>query len=155
MVLSISLSILLSFLIVSIFLVRSFFFIIACYICNEGQASLHQASIADDEDIEGLKKITEIIHNNGSKVFAQINHARDVTTHEITGYSILSANPINLPAKRSKEMPKEMDLKDIDKIIRNFADATLRAKKAGFDGVEIHSAYGYLLNQFYSPFSNQ
>lgn len=59
------------------------------------------------------------------------------------------------PRAKEEELPQAMNAEDLEKVISDFALAANRAKEAGFDGVEIHSAHGYLLNQFYSPITNQ
>ena len=119
------------------------------YINPEGKASKGQLSIAKDSDIEGLEKLTATIHQNHTITFAQINHAGGLAKEEITGHQPLSASSVEMPkGSRSKVVPTEMTQEDIQKVITDFAAAALRAKKAGFDGVEIHAAHGYLLTQF-------
>lgn len=127
------------------------------YVSLQGKASKGQVSISKNEDIEGLKKLTAVIHNNDTKVIAQINHAGSATTSEVTGCEIVSASSVKnaSPASRATEIPRAMNDEDIQKVINDFASAALRAKKAGYDGVEIHSAHGYLLNQFFSPLTNK
>ncbi|MBO0410480.1 NADH:flavin oxidoreductase [Enterococcus hulanensis] len=126
------------------------------YINPEGKASKGQLSIAKDSDIEGLEKLTAAIHQNHTITFAQINHAGGLAKEEITDHQPLSASSIEMPkGARSKVVPTEMTQEDIQKVITDFAAAALRAKKAGFDGVEIHAAHGYLLTQFYSPLTNK
>ncbi len=126
------------------------------FISQQGKAHKGQVSISKDSDIKELEKIVSIIHNNSTKVFAQINHAGGATQKEITGFDILSASAVPLPSRRTTTvLPKEMTQRDIDKVIDDFAEGALRAKKAGYDGVEIHSAHGYLLNQFFSPLTNK
>ena len=122
------------------------------YISKEGMADPGQISISKDSDIKGLKRITETIHNNGSKVIAQINHAGSSAVSEVTGCEPISASAI---ANTAGIIPHEMNQVDIERIIHCFAEAARRAKEAGFDGVEIHSAHGYLLNQFFSPLTNK
>jgi len=122
------------------------------YISKEGMADPGQISISKDSDIEGLKRITETIHNNGSKVIAQINHAGSAAEQKVTGCEPISASAI---ANTTGIIPHEMNQVDIERIIHCFAEAARRAKEAGFDGVEIHSAHGYLLNQFFSPLTNK
>ncbi|MCM1136040.1 MAG: NADH:flavin oxidoreductase [Clostridium sp.] len=123
------------------------------YVLPEGKASRGQLSVADDSVIPGLEKLADTVHRNGSPIFAQINHAGGAAVKEITGYEPVSASAVTMPRKKSAPA-KEMDSSDIQKVIRAFAEAAGRVKKAGFDGVEIHSAHGYLLNQFFSPLTN-
>lgn len=123
------------------------------YISQEGKAGAGQVSIAADSNIEGLSRVTEAIHKNGSKVFAQINHAGGRAKTEVTGCTVLAPSAVLQP--RGTVVPTEMTKADLEKVVQDFAAAAIRAKKAGYDGVEIHSAHSYLLNQFYSPLSNK
>lgn len=127
------------------------------YVSNEGKASNEQLSLSDDNAIEGLKKLTDIIHKDGTKVFAQINHAGSATTEEITGSKIVSASSVVNPGKKvglPDIIPHSLSIEEIIDIENQFVEAAIRVKDAGFDRVEIHSAHGYLLNQFYSPLTN-
>ena len=125
------------------------------FICPEGKASLGQLSMAEDACIPGLKKLVQTIHANNTPVFAQINHAGIQTKRSITGCDVLGPSSV-IPPNRPipEEMPREMTAEDIARIPGLFAASAKRVKEAGFDGVEIHSAHGYLLNQFYSPLTN-
>lgn len=123
------------------------------FITPEGRANNSQLSVVDDNKIEGLKKLAKVIHNNGSKAIMQINHAGSLTTKEKTGFDIVGPSSIINP--RGKELPKELSKEEIKEIIQSFKLAAKRVKESGFDGVEIHSAHGYLLNQFYSPLTNK
>lgn len=124
-----------------------------CYIHLQGKAHPRQISIADDAMIPGLQKLTDCIHSEGVKVFAQINHAGSATSAETTGQPIVGPSAAAHPRKKGVE-PCAMTAEQIRETVSWFAQAALRAKKAGYDGVEIHSAHGYLLNQFYSPLTN-
>ena len=119
----------------------------------QGKASKGQLSIASDNTVEELKKLSNIIHKNGSKAIMQINHAGSLTKNEVTGCGIVGPSAIMHP--RNKELPKELSKEEIKSIVLNFRNAARRVKMAGFDGVEIHSAHGYLLNEFYSPITNK
>lgn len=123
------------------------------YVSPEGKAGKGQLSIADDDSITGLKRLTTVIHGNGTKVMAQISHAGGAASSEITGKSVYGASSVPMP--RTGFVPVEMSFMDIRKVIHDFTNAAVRAKQAGFDGIEIHSAHGYLLNQFYSPLTNK
>ncbi len=123
------------------------------YIAIEGKAGRGQVSVSDDEDIEGLKRLTDVIRQNGSRVMAQLNHAGGAVNREITGTESLAPSAVVMP--RTGNVPSEMTTEQIKTVVEQFAKAALRAKKAGYDGVEIHSAHGYLLNQFYSPLTNK
>lgn len=124
------------------------------YVSEAGKVRKAQISIARDEDVAGLRRLVDIIHKNGSKAMAQINHAGGVADPTVTGFPVsYSASAVKMP--KFPSVPAEMTQQDIEKVILDFAAAAVRAKEAGFDGVEIHSAHGYLLNQFYSPLSNK
>lgn len=123
------------------------------FIRPEGKASNNQLSVASDSVLEGLKSLAEVIHRNGSKAVMQINHAGGATTKEITGHTPVAPSPI--PHPWNGNTPKELTKSEITGIIEAFEGAARRVKAAGFDGVEIHSAHGYLLNQFFSPLTNK
>ncbi|KUO51088.1 MAG: NADH oxidase [Desulfitibacter sp. BRH_c19] len=123
------------------------------FISQEGKASKNQLSVADDCVIKGLKNLSDVIQQNGSKVIMQINHAGSATDEEVTGKTPVGPSSIANPRKGST--PHELTKGEIADIIKAFQDAAVRVKKAGFDGVEIHSAHGYFLNQFFSPLTNK
>lgn len=126
------------------------------FVNPEGRASKGQLSIAKDSDIAGLAKVAEVIHKNGTKVLAQISHAGGASTKELIGHGPISASAVKSPrAAGAGSLPREMTQSDIDQVVSDFVSGAKRAKEAGFDGVEIHSAHGYLLNQFFSPLTNK
>lgn len=126
------------------------------YISPEGQASKGQLSFSRDEDIAGLSRLVQVIHRNGSKVFAQINHAGGKALSAITGHQALAPSARSYTTTRGEAVQADaMTQSDLDKVVADFAAAAKRVQAAGFDGVEIHSAHGYLLSQFYSPLTNQ
>lgn len=121
------------------------------FVSAEGMASKGQLSMAEDSVIDGYKELTQAVHDNGSLILAQISHAGGAARD--TGLQSLAPSPIAM--RNGVPAPKEMIHEDIERVIQCFADAAVRAKKAGFDGVELHGAHGYLLNQFYSPLTNR
>ena len=123
------------------------------YITQQGKASEGQLSIAEDNLVADLTKLAEVIHQNGSKAVMQINHAGSAASQAVTGYEPVGPSAIANP--RLGASPKELTVDDIKGLIEQFKAAALRVKAAGFDGVEIHSAHGYLLNQFFSPLTNK
>lgn len=123
------------------------------FIQLDGKASDLQLSVSADSVVEGLQRLAEIIHRNGSKTVMQINHAGSNTTAAITGTTPVAPSAVSHP--RRGNMPQELSWEEIVNIVRSFQSAARRTKEAGFDGVEIHSAHGYLLNQFFSPLTNQ
>ena len=124
------------------------------YISKDGKASLNQLSVDDDSMIEGLKKLSETIHKNGSKAVMQINHAGSNARKEVNKKPVGPSAILN-PRKITDLIPTELTKDDIKEIINNFKNAAIRVQKAGFYGVEIHSAHSYLLNQFLSPLTNK
>ena len=122
------------------------------FIDRQGKADPCQMSFADDAVIPYQAKLVEAVHttNPDVKIFAQLNHAGFNTSPRITGQPLVSASAVRAQGDGSREL----SIPEIHRLEEEFAAAAMRVKKAGYDGVEIHSAHGYLLNQFYSPLSN-
>jgi len=123
------------------------------YIAREGRAKPTQLSVASDDVVEGLKKLADIIHSNGSKVLMQINHSGSFIRGE--GENPPCIAPSAVPHPIGGLTPRAMMKEEIENLPGLYRAAARRVKAAGFDGVEIHSAHGYLLNQFFSPLTNQ
>ncbi len=123
------------------------------FVSIRGKSSECQLSCSSDGDVAGLRELADVIRHNGSKAVLQINHAGSAGRREVTGMDPIG--PSDAPNPRNDAVPSVMDEGAIRQTVREFADAARRAKEAGFDGVEIHSAHGYLLNQFYSPLTNK
>ena len=126
------------------------------YVDKRGKAHFAQSSISNDSDIEGMKKLAKVIKDNEALAILQITHAGSAAKKEVIGDVPVGPSAILNPAReKTSEMPLELTELEIEKIRDKFIEAGVRAKKAGFDGVEIHSAHGYLLDQFLSPLSNK
>ncbi len=128
------------------------------FICMQGKAKKKQMSIADDECIPRLRKLVDTIHQNGAKAVSQINHAGAAAMREASGMGAAAPSCVFLPTNPpmgDPDLPEELTKKQIHSVISDFAAAAARAKEAGYDGVEIHAAHAYLLNQFYSPLTNK
>lgn len=119
----------------------------------EGKAIPGQLMISSDEYIPGLKRLTEAIHKEGGKIIVQIQHSGRQTNSAVTGKQPVAPSPVPCPVNR--ELPRELSSEEVYQLIEKFGDAAGRAKKAGFDGVEIHGAHGYLVAQFLSPYTNK
>ncbi len=106
-----------------------------------------------DEQIESHAEVTRRVHAAGGKILAQIYHAGRQTQARIIGAQPVAPSAIPCPVK--KEVPRELTTGEIREIVGKFGDAALRAKKAGFDGVQMHAGHGYLISQFMSSYSNK
>ncbi|MDR3211370.1 MAG: NADH:flavin oxidoreductase [Planctomycetota bacterium] len=124
------------------------------FVNPQGKVSPNQLSVADDSVVEGLKELADVIHRHGSLAVSQINHAGSVSSAEITGLAPLAPSAVSHPNKKGGTVPHELTKPEIGGIVSDFANAARRVKEAGFDGVELHAAHGFLLHQFYSPLSN-
>ena len=98
-------------------------------------------------------KLAERVHAAGGKIFIQLYHAGRETTSAVTGEQPVAPSAIKDPTM--PEIPRELSKAEIAEIIEQFATNAYYVKKAGFDGVEIHGASGYLVGEFLSPFSNK
>lgn len=118
-----------------------------------GRTFFNEPGFWSDSQIESHSELTRRVHAHGAKIFAQIFHGGRQTNSYITGTQILAPSAIPCPSK--KEMPRALTTAEVKELIEKFGDAALRAKKAGFDGVQIHGAHGYLVSEFVSAYSNK
>ncbi len=127
-------------------------------------AKIRQASIADDKYIPSMAKLAAVIHKHACPVFLQINHVGQ--EHDIRASGV--AQPLGPSALTQEDMhrifplsekthnlPRELTITEIKAIVVKFAEAAVRAEKAGFDGVEIHGAHTYLLACFLTRLWNR
>ena len=121
------------------------------YVQKVGQAGSGQLGIHNDDMITGLKQMTAAVHNQHGKIVCQLAHAGFFGNEKLSGQTPIAPSAVDGIADG---MRKEMTTEDIQKVIEAFATAARRAKIAGFDGVQIHSAHGYLLSEFISPMFN-
>jgi len=117
------------------------------YVSLDGRLSEKQLGIYDDRLVQGLKKLCSRIYHTGTLVVIQINHAGRLASTKIT-----SMRPV---APSSSRDARKLRHDEIEALTEAFAKAAERAMWAGFDGVELHGAHGFLLNQFYSPLTNR
>jgi NADPH2 dehydrogenase len=117
------------------------------YVSLTGKIGPKQLGIYDDSLISGFEKLAARIHEVGAPAIVQISHGGGVTNKKVIGTE--PAGPSPRPKTRM------LEVKEIEAIADDFALAAERAVKAGFDGVELHGAHGYLLNQFFSPLLNK
>jgi 2,4-dienoyl-CoA reductase-like NADH-dependent reductase (Old Yellow Enzyme family) len=119
-----------------------------------GRAGQFQAGIHTDKMIPGLKRLVDVVNEEGSKVFLQISHAGRQTKKSLIGRrpmgpSSFDRDPTNLV--KAAEMSNE----EIKESIAAYGEAARRAVEAGADGIQLHAAHGYLINQFLSPYFNK
>lgn len=120
---------------------------------QRGVGMPHEPNVWEDKAIPGLTKLANYIKNKGARTIVQLHHAGRETVSAMAGEPI--AAPSSVPCPTNRETPHEFSTKEVYDLIQHYADAALRCKKAGFDGVEIHAAHGYMGGQFLSPRSNK
>ena len=107
-----------------------------------------------DEYIKGLADLAKGIKDNGAKAAIQLNHSgRYNFSFFMDGRQSVAPSPI--ASKFTREMPRELTVEDINKIVTSFAMAARRVKKAGFDAIDILAGTGYLISEFLSPLTNK
>jgi 2,4-dienoyl-CoA reductase-like NADH-dependent reductase (Old Yellow Enzyme family) len=117
------------------------------YVSHQGRMGRNELGIHDDALIEGLTQFTRRIHDLKTPLVIQVNHGGALSKKEVTGKQPLAPSPM----REAKELTSDK----AEIIIDDFGLSTERAMKAGFDGVELHGAHGFLLNQFFSPLTNR
>lgn len=113
----------------------------------------HISGLWDEDQIPSHRAFTDRIHQYETKVFCQIYHAGRQANHFVNGgVQPVSCSPIADPW--NKEIPRALTVSEIRQLVQDFARTAANAKTAGFDGIEIHAAHGYLIHQFLSPNCN-
>ncbi|MGI6546326.1 MAG: NADH:flavin oxidoreductase/NADH oxidase [Fastidiosipilaceae bacterium] len=121
-------------------------------ISPEGRISANDLGLWSDDQVPGMKELVDRCHALGAKIAIQLGHAGrkcEVSDLEHVAPSAIDFAPDEYPLARA------MDRDDIKKVVQDFVAAAKRADRAGFDGIEIHAAHGYLLHEFLSPLSNE
>jgi N-ethylmaleimide reductase len=116
------------------------------------------------EQINAWKKVTKAVHDNRGVIYAQLWHTGRVGHSLVKNGSLpVAPSPIaiqgqqhfTMEGQKDYEIPKELTIEEIKNIIQEFKQAAINSIEAGFDGIELHSAFGYLPNQFLADSSNQ
>lgn len=123
------------------------------FVRPEGQAATKQLGISNDAFIPGLRKMTETVHGHGGKIVLQLAHGGLLSSKKLTGLQPVGPSVVEEISRSQRS--SEMTVEDIHDLIDAYGKAALRARTAGFDGVQVHAAHGYLLSQFLSPFFNR
>lgn len=124
------------------------------------QAYPNQPGITNDQQQKGWETIARSTHQAGGKIILQLMHAGALSQHLSHTGSASSIQPMRhtLGGYSKKQgqfpLPQAMNLSEIDEVINGFSQSAIRAEKAGFDGIEVHAANGYLLDQFLTGYSN-
>lgn len=123
---------------------------------NPGTPGLHT-----DDQVTAWRTVTDAVHTNGGRVFAQIMHGGRVSHPDTTGMqpvgpsAVAAVGEVFTPnGRQPAPAPRALDTAEVPEHVHSYADAARRAVDAGFDGVELHGANGYLISQFLSSNAN-
>ena len=121
----------------------------------KGKGNPRQICLYDDIHIPEIARIAEVVHDseNDCKVMAQLSYAGRQVLHDNSVAECVG--PSDVPSPILKRRAKKLSVDEIQSIVDCFVDAIVRVKKAGYDGVQLHGAHGYLLSSFLSPYTNQ
>jgi 2,4-dienoyl-CoA reductase-like NADH-dependent reductase (Old Yellow Enzyme family) len=122
------------------------------YVTQEGQATPWQLGLYKDELIEPLRRLTTAVHDRKGAIVAQLAHAGCFANQKLTGKPPLALSILDA---KGEKWYREASTSDLDELPAEFARAATRAQQAGFDGIQLHAAHGYLLAQSLSPAFNQ
>ena len=124
-----------------------------CIDYEYGKGFIRQLRFDEDRFIPGMQRLAAAVQKYGTKLFVQIHHAgRQSSSALINGKQIVA--PSNIASAAVGEEPRELTTEEVKELVNKFVQTAVRCKQAGIDGVEIHGAHGYLINQFLSPQSN-
>lgn len=119
-----------------------------------GIATSNQLNVTNSKYIPRLVRLADSIHRHDSKIFIQLQHpGRETYSRLLDGKQIVAPSPI--ACKVVGELPRELTTSECEELAKKFVKGAAIAQAAGIDGVELHAAHGYLINQFISPYTNK
>lgn len=138
----------------------------------EGQGYIHVPGIWSDEQVEGWRLVTDAIHEQGGAIFAQLWHVGRMSHSSLQPDGGAPVSSTTRPARDPKSMayvlgedgvpgfakpsvPRALATEEVSRVVADFARAGRNAQSAGFDGIEVHAANGYLFEQFLNPVLNE
>ena len=124
---------------------------------DSGHCNRIQLGIYDARQIRSMEDICDAVHRHGAKIFVQLHHGGREAPPALNGgrQAMAPSVELNSVIGRDTILPREMTVEDIDRLVGLFVQAAVNSELAGADGVEIHGAHGYLLQQFMSPYTNK
>lgn len=124
------------------------------YVSRQGKSAPRQTGADHDDKIPGLIRITDAVHGAGGRIFAQLNHCgRQVVPDFVGAKDVVSASAVKDLLTGTR--PRALSPAEIAEVVEAYGEAARRCQAAGFDGVQMHSANGYLLSQFLTPYTNR
>ena len=124
------------------------------YVSTQGKSTYRMCGADADDKIAGLARLAAAVHRHGGKLVGQLNHCgRQVITGHTGVHDPVSASSVFEPLMGTR--PRALRADEIPGVIESFAAAAARCREAGFDGVQVHAAHGYLLSQFLTPHTNR
>ena len=124
------------------------------YVGLDGKSAPGQLGVDHDDKVPALASLVDAVHAHGSKIFAQLNHCgRQVVPRFAGTNDPVSAS--NVTELVTGTQPRPLQVDEIARLVKQYADAARRCQQAGFDGVQIHAANGYLQSQFLTPHTNR
>ncbi|MCW4040336.1 MAG: NADH:flavin oxidoreductase [Candidatus Bathyarchaeota archaeon] len=127
------------------------------HVLKNGQSAFRQLGIYNDSFVDGLTDMVDAVHCAGGKIVAQIVHGGAHSNPQFTGEATMGPTAIPAQDGKTDSFPgcRAMTQHEINTVVDAFRRAAIRAKAAGFDGIQLHAAHGYLFSQFLSPFYNK
>ena len=125
------------------------------YVMSNSVAMGYQVGNYSEVLLEGLSRWVNAIHSHGAKVMAQLAHTGSKANPELFWEDVDIWGASSLPDPITGRTPKEMTQQEISQVVEAFAEAASRSKRAGFDGIQLHGAHGYAINQFLSGATNR
>ncbi|MFQ6330648.1 NADH:flavin oxidoreductase [Nocardia sp. CWNU-33] len=131
---------------------------------THSQGYFNQPGLVTDSHIAGWRAVVDAAHGAGTPIIAQLMHAGAISQGNAYGFETIGPSTVQPRGQMMADYggvggpwnaPREMTARHIDDVIAGYADAAEKARAAGFDGVEIHAANGYLLDQFLTDYTNQ